>query len=60
MHVDEVAAACVQCRDHKRLPVRLDDPEMSNEGLIEDRIDRVAIVIAALRQPVDSRSVRLF
>jgi hypothetical protein len=45
--VDGVAVTGVQHRHDDRLAVRRDDPEVRDQGLVEDRVDHLALVAAA-------------
>ena len=47
MEIYDVAAARVQRGGHDRLSVRLDDAEVRDQRLVEDRVDHVAVVAAA-------------
>ena len=47
---DLVADARVQRRDHRR-PAVVDEAHVADQRLVEDRVDRRAVVRAALRQP---------
>jgi hypothetical protein len=47
VQVDDVAAAGVQRWDHERLAVLVGDAEVSDQTLVEDRVDRGPIVAAA-------------
>ena len=59
LEVKAIADASVDRRNDHRFSID-DESDMAEERLVEDGIDGVSIVIAALRQPVDSRSVGLF
>jgi hypothetical protein len=47
VQVHRVADARVQRRGHERLAVLVGDPEVRDQRLVEDRIDRRALVAAA-------------
>jgi len=45
--VDEIAAAGVQRRNHKRL-APVGDAEVGEQRLVEDRVDHAAVIAATL------------
>jgi hypothetical protein len=53
-----VADARLQRRDHGRLAV-VHEAEVADERLVEDRVDRVAVVEAAVGDPAEFGSWRL-
>ena len=53
MHVEEVADARVYRRDDVRLPLPL-EAEVADEGGVEDRVDRGAVVAGPLVHPADA------
>ena len=59
MKVQTIADAGVDRRNDYR-PSLDDESDMADQRFVEDGIDGVSIVIATLRQPMDSRSGRLF
>ena len=44
--VDDLAVAGVQHGDHERLAVLVDDAQVGDQCLVEDRVDRLALVAA--------------
>ncbi len=57
MEVDDVAGARVQRGEHQRLTV-FDDPDVRDEALVEDRVDRLAVMAAALPLAAQSHPIR--
>jgi hypothetical protein len=55
MQVERVAVAGVNRRDHVRLSVG-DEADVADERLVEDRVDRGAVVCAALGVAPDGRA----
>ena len=56
VHVEQVADARVQRRDDVRPAAGL-EPDVAVERLVEDRVDRLAVVTAALRLAPDAQVV---
>jgi hypothetical protein len=54
--VDLVAEPPVERRDHVRLAFA-DEADVADEALVEDRVDRRAVVDAAARLPTDAGAV---
>ena len=48
--VDDVPHARVERRDHEGLALGVGEPEVAHERLVEDRVDRGAVVVPALRR----------
>ena len=53
VQIEPIADPAVHARDHERLPVVGDEADLADERLVEDRVDHLAIVDAALREPAD-------
>src|SRR5207249_11618409 len=55
--VQVVADACLE-RRHDQGGVVPDDPQVADEGFVQDRIDRGAVVCGTLGQPADAGALR--
>ncbi len=57
VQVEVIALAPVERRDHDRRAVA-QEADVADEAAVEDRVDRRAVIVAALAQPLDARARR--
>jgi hypothetical protein len=55
--VELVAVTPVASGDDERLPVHYES-QVADQSLIEDSVERLVVIAAALRQPADRRTLR--